>query len=408
MKQGRRCRLLVAGVAICSVALVASEYLGHSFRSPRATLMLAGTIVCSFSLLLAAIDRRPRSAVDRQIVVGDDTGRIESVLDGTERPAAGYILSSGRRGDDTESAGGYERVDDGSAGTVVRLADGGGATRVRRDELRYLGGVADLSAVLAEPEVDRAILAFSGPDRTAFFGALSTCRRHGIPVAASQECADAVLTKGSDGDTVEVDVEPWDRRSRVLKCLFDKTFALAGLAASAPILLAVAVAIKLDSPGPVLYSQDRTAMFGETFRIYKFRSMVTDAETESGARLSDEDAGDVDPRVTRVGRVLRRTHLDELPQLLSILTGDMSVVGPRPERPAIDAEIDAAVAGWPRRWFVKPGLTGLAQVNDVSSVNPELKLRYDVEYIRHRSFALDVRIVLGQLRTVLTDVYRVF
>jgi lipopolysaccharide/colanic/teichoic acid biosynthesis glycosyltransferase len=105
---------------------------------------------------------------------------------------------------------------------------------------------------------------------------------------------------------------------------------------------------------------------------------------------------------------LRRTHLDELPQLLSILTGDMSVVGPRPERPAIDAEIDAAVAGWPRRWFVKPGLTGLAQVNDVSSVNPELKLRYDVEYIRRRSFALDVRIVLGQLRTVLTDVYRVF
>ena len=106
-----------------------------------------------------------------------------------------------------------------------------------------------------------------------------------------------------------------------------------------PVIVVIAVAIKIDSPGPVLYQQDRTATFGEMFSIYKFRSMIPDAEAETGVKLSEEDTGGVDPRVTRVGRFLRATHLDEIPQLCSILRGHMSVVGPRPDHDRSDRRL---------------------------------------------------------------------
>ena len=108
--------------------------------------------------------------------------------------------------------------------------------------------------------------------------------------------------------------------------------------------------------------------------------------------------------MTRVGRVLRRTHLDEIPQLWSILVGDMSVVGPRPERPELDVDMERGADKWRSRWFVKPGLTGLAQINDATGHDPQEKLRYDVEYIRRQSFWFDMKIVIRQIWQVLGDV----
>jgi lipopolysaccharide/colanic/teichoic acid biosynthesis glycosyltransferase len=216
--------------------------------------------------------------------------------------------------------------------------------------------------------------------------------------------ADDVLTEGvAGGDLVEVNLEPWDWQDYVVKRVFDVCFAGAGLLALSPVMLAIAVAIKLDSPGPVLYSQQRTAEFGDTFTVHKFRSMVTDAEAESGAKLSEEDHGGRDPRVTRVGRILRTTHLDEIPQLWSILVGDMSVVGPRPERPELDTDMQQGADAWRRRWFVRPGLTGLAQIRGATGHDPQQKLRYDVEYIRRQSFWFDLKIVIRQIWQVLGD-----
>jgi lipopolysaccharide/colanic/teichoic acid biosynthesis glycosyltransferase len=226
----------------------------------------------------------------------------------------------------------------------------------------------------------------------------------GVAALVHDDHADAVLTTGVQRDAfVGIDLEPWDLQDRVLKRAFDVGFAATALLALAPLLLALAAAIKLDSDGPVLYSQERTAEFGDTFTVYKFRSMVPDAEADTGAVLSAEDAGEVDPRVTRVGRFLRKTHLDEIPQLWSILVGDMSVVGPRPERPELDDDICRSVATWQQRWFVRPGLTGLAQINDVTSTEPTEKLRYDVAYIRNQSFWFDLRILLRQLWMVAED-----
>jgi lipopolysaccharide/colanic/teichoic acid biosynthesis glycosyltransferase len=132
--------------------------------------------------------------------------------------------------------------------------------------------------------------------------------------------------------------------------------------------------------------------------------MVENAESETGVTISDEDDGGVDPRVTRVGRVLRQTHLDEIPQLWAVLKGDMSAVGPRPERPELDSNIQTGVVDWRKRWFVKPGLTGLAQVNDVTGAEPDEKLRHDLQYVKRQSFTYDMKLVVRQIWKVMVDV----
>jgi len=142
-------------------------------------------------------------------------------------------------------------------------------------------------------------------------------------------------------------------------------------------------------------------VFGETFDVYKFRSM-RETEMDDTAPVADEG----NDRITRVGRFIRRTHLDELPQLWSILIGDMSVVGPRAAWTGEETHLEAEAEDWRKRWFVKPGLTGLAQINGATSLDPEAKLRYDVEYIRRQSFWFDLKIVMRQVWMVVVDVVR--
>jgi lipopolysaccharide/colanic/teichoic acid biosynthesis glycosyltransferase len=139
-------------------------------------------------------------------------------------------------------------------------------------------------------------------------------------------------------------------------------------------------------------------VFGETFDVYKFRSMVPEGESVEPV---DDNVND---RITRVGRILRQTHLDEIPQLWSILVGDMSVVGPRAVWTEEESLLEAEEQSWRKRWFVKPGLTGLAQVNDAKSTDPQQKLRYDLRYVRQQSFWYDLKLVARQIWKVLADV----
>jgi len=186
----------------------------------------------------------------------------------------------------------------------------------------------------------------------------------------------------------------------VVKRLSDIVFSLAGLLAAGPVMLLVALALRLASNGPVLYSQLRVGRNGSPFIIYKFRSMRVDAEAQSGAVWSTRG----DPRVTKLGRFLRRTRLDELPQLWNVLRGDMSLVGPRPERPEFIAELERKIPYYGQRHAVRPGLTGWAQVRHHygSSVNDaQEKLQYDLFYIKHLSFAFDAYIILETVKTVL-------
>ena len=181
-----------------------------------------------------------------------------------------------------------------------------------------------------------------------------------------------------------------------LKRAFDILFALSFMLLLMVPMLVIAVIIKLSSKGPALYYQSRQGLNGKLFNIIKFRTMYQDAEAD-GLRWS---MGDDDPRITPVGRILRKTHLDELPQLWCILKGDMSVVGPRPERPEYYERFEQYIHGFSERLKVKPGLTGLAQVRGGYFLKPEEKVQYDVEYIKERSVGLDIRIVFETVKVV--------
>ncbi|MFC6722088.1 sugar transferase [Halobacteriaceae archaeon SHR40] len=380
-------------VLLAMVGLAALGYFNYTYRLPRTTLMLTtATLLVALPLYMVTI-RRPAKSTSRAIIVGDDPKAMDALLAATELPVLGYVSPPSAYAPD-----GIE---------PERVADGG-ESGAQLNELPCLGGLARLEEVLVERDVDTALLAFASTDREEFFGTLETCHDHGVNALVHQDHADHVLTDDFSGEQLlTVDLEPWDWQDHVLKRGFDVLFAGVALLVLSPVIALISVAIKLDDGGPILYWQNRTAAFGDTFKIAKFRSMVPNAESKTGAKLSEEDAGGVDPRVTRVGRVLRPTHLDEIPQLWSILVGDMSVVGPRPERPELDLDIEQGVGNWRRRWFVEPGLTGLAQINDVTGVEPEQKLRHDLQYIRQQSFWFDLKIVVRQLWMVGVDALRV-
>ncbi|WP_276272975.1 sugar transferase [Haloarcula litorea] len=380
------------GVAVLALATVG--YFDYTYQLPRSTLIVAGATLCTFlPLYFVAIRRRPDSG-GRTVVVGDSPDRVADVLEDVEDDVLGYVapsVSSARQQDRQLLAGATD------GGRPVGLAD-----------VDVLGGLPTLGTTLVDHDVDTAVLAFDRPDRAAFFSALTVCHDHGVTAKVHRDYADAVLTRDIGTDPlVEVDLNPWDVQDRVFKRLFDLTFAATALLALSPVVLAVAVAIRLDDGGPVLYRQERTATLGETLTVAKFRTMVPDAESDCGAVVSPADDGGVDARVTRVGRVLRPTHLDEVPQLWTVLRGEMSVVGPRPERPELDADIETDLHEWRSRWFVKPGLTGLAQIRDVTGHEPRRKLQCDIEYIRNQSVSFDLKIVVRQLYQVGQDALRV-
>jgi len=165
-----------------------------------------------------------------------------------------------------------------------------------------------------------------------------------------------------------------------------------------PVLLLAALAIIVTDGLPVVYSQERSGRNLKPFKVHKLRTMVKDAEKLTGAVLAEED----DPRVTAVGRVLRQTRIDELPQLLNIIKGEMSFIGPRPERPIFVEQFCQEIPGYRERFNVKPGATGLAQVSGGYATDAERKLKYDLIYMYHQNLAMDVQIVAETLRVVLT------
>lgn len=179
----------------------------------------------------------------------------------------------------------------------------------------------------------------------------------------------------------------------------DLLFAVVGLALASPLLLLVAILVKLESPGPVFYTQERVGLNGRPFKIAKFRSMRADAEAKSGPVWAQTN----DARITRVGRWLRKLRIDEIPQLWCVLVNDMTLVGPRPERPHFVAELEAEIPHYGRRHLVKPGVTGWAQINysyGNTTDDAFIKLQYDLYYIKHRTVALDMAILLRTVKVV--------
>ena len=180
-----------------------------------------------------------------------------------------------------------------------------------------------------------------------------------------------------------------------MKRLFDVVVsALALLILGIPMLLLMPV-IRADSPGPAIFRQERLGKGGKPFVIYKYRTMQMDAERDGPQWARAHDV-----RCTKLGRLLRRGHIDELPQLVNVLRGEMSLVGPRPERACFYQEFERYIRGFSQRLQVTPGITGWAQINGGYELLPEEKILFDMEYIRHRSVMFDIRCLLGTVRVV--------
>ena len=184
---------------------------------------------------------------------------------------------------------------------------------------------------------------------------------------------------------------------RFLKRFFDIFFSVIGIIILFPLMLVIAAAIKLDSKGPVIYKQDRLGKNGRIFKIYKFRTMIENAEKMGSGLFTFEN----DPRITKVGKFLRKTSLDELPQLFNVLKGDMSFVGPRPPVPFYPKKWEEYTVYEKKRFSVRPGITGWAQVNGRNEIDWSERIKLDVWYVDNWSLILDLKIILKSIKVVL-------
>ena len=266
--------------------------------------------------------------------------------------------------------------------------------------LPILGKSCDLVRLVKSERVPEVILAVSHNISSALFQALLECKEQGVqitlmPVLFEQLTGQVPIEHIGDNWNVALPLDSAEAGGLypIAKRLFDITGALIGLALYAIIFPFIALAIKLDSPGPLFYTQARVGKGGKVFELIKLRTMIQDAEP--GGHAVRAQAGDA--RITRVGRWLRKARLDEMPQLINILKGDMSAVGPRPERPEHLSELDQEIPFHRLRNAVKPGMAGWAVVNYDYVDNIEdakIRLQYDLYYIKHQSLWLDLIILL--------------
>jgi exopolysaccharide biosynthesis polyprenyl glycosylphosphotransferase len=271
-----------------------------------------------------------------------------------------------------------------------------------------LGPVGNTLEIAKQHQVNTIVYSITHQLRVEVFKVLLDCQSSGIPIVQMPALYEALtervpvqhvandwlLPTGLAGGQISLSYRLFVLLIDYLFCLFGGIF----LVVLGPLL---ALLIKLDSPGPVFYVQTRLGQGGRRFRIVKFRSMVVDAEGDNGPQWATEN----DPRITRVGKMLRRMRLDELPQILNIARGDLHLIGPRPERPEFYAELERAIPFYSVRLAMKPGLTGWAQIKYRygSSVEETLvKLQYDLYYIKNRSPLLDLKILLRTVWKILS------
>ncbi len=270
---------------------------------------------------------------------------------------------------------------------------------------KVLGPVSALREIVNETKPDRIVVGMSERrDRMPVYDLLDL-RFSGILIeeasAAYEAARGRICTKDLRPAQLIFSGELGPRPASVqLQAFYSFVIALVGFLVSLPVMVVVAVAVKISSPGPVLFRQTRVGLNGQPFTLYKFRSMYVDAEARTGAVWAAKD----DPRITPLGRWLRKLRLDELPQFINVLRGDMSLVGPRPERPEFVKVLSERIPYYRQRHCVKPGVTGWAQINHKYGDSIEdtiAKLEYDLYYIKHLSPALDAYIIFHTLKTML-------
>lgn len=269
-----------------------------------------------------------------------------------------------------------------------------------------LGTWDRLPALLDEHHITDVIIALDSTQHDMLLDVLGRCNGHPVNLKIIPDLYDIISGQARTNQIygfplIEIMPEllsPWER---VIKRFIDIVVSLFILTFGLPLWILVAIAIELDSKGPVFYRQERIGKEGKPFQMIKFRSMHADAEKESGPVWADRE----DPRVTRIGKIIRRLRIDEIPQLINVLDGEMSLVGPRPEREFFVRQLAAEIPLYMRRLKVRPGITGWAQVKQGYDTNVDdvrLKVQYDLFYIENISLRMDFKILLNTVLVVLS------
>jgi Undecaprenyl-phosphate glucose phosphotransferase len=270
---------------------------------------------------------------------------------------------------------------------------------------RWLGTYSDLRAVLDAQPVDHVVLALAHEDYGRLAGLLDAVGDEPVTIHVVPDLLRFASLRGGveqfEGmPFIHLRESPLYGWSSLVKRVFDFAFSLAILAAIWPLLLALAAAVRLSSPGPIFYRQERMGLDGRRFQMLKFRTMRADAERQTGPKWAEPS----DERRTGLGALLRRFSLDELPQFFNVIRGEMSVVGPRPERPVFVEQFRQTVPGYMLRHKVKSGITGWAQVHGLrGNTSLEKRIQYDIEYIERWSVWLDLKIIAMTVVRVLVD-----
>lgn len=271
--------------------------------------------------------------------------------------------------------------------------------------LKILGFIKKLPTIVAEYKVEEVILSMGKVPNRKAAEIIGMCEELPVLIKIEPDLYSIVLGQAKTNQIygfplIEIHPElmpPWEKK---VKRFIDILFSLFGLIVLSPILILFAILIKAESPGPVFFKQKRVGKNGKTFMVYKFRSMIQDAERYTGPVW----AGKADPRITRVGRFIRKVRIDEFPQLINVLNGDMSLVGPRPERPYFVEKLKREYPFYTRRLKVQPGVTGWAQVKgkyDTTIEEAKEKLDYDLYYIDNISLRLDFLIMFYTIYVML-------
>jgi exopolysaccharide biosynthesis polyprenyl glycosylphosphotransferase len=277
------------------------------------------------------------------------------------------------------------------------------------DQIPYLGSITSVPNLIKTRSIDVILIAFNETEHSLLHDLVRDCQGLNVEMMMVPDILELMTSqvqiKHIEGiPFLGIKSPTLSTWNFIVKRTFDLLFASCILLLISPIVLLIAILIKLDSRGPVFYLQERVGLDGEVFTVIKFRSMRLDAEQSTGPVWSQKD----DPRTTRLGRFLRRFSLDELPQLINVMKGDMSIVGPRPERPHFVEKFKNQVPRYLERHRAKTGMTGWAQVNGLrGNASIAERTKYDIYYIEHWSLVFDLKIILKTIHAVLfgSDAY---
>jgi exopolysaccharide biosynthesis polyprenyl glycosylphosphotransferase len=279
------------------------------------------------------------------------------------------------------------------------LTTDGNAAQCAGEGLAVLGGADDIEQIIETNNVEEIIITLDSTEHERLLDLIGRCGAFRVGIKMRPDLYDIISGQARTNQIygiplIEVTPQlmaPWEA---FIKRALDIMVSLIVVVLGLPLFLLIGIAQKISSRGPILYKQERVGKDGRTFMILKFRTMFVDAEKKTGPKWASKD----DPRVTTLGRFLRKSHLDELPQVFNVLDGDMSLVGPRPERPFFVEQFIKEIPLYRRRLNVRPGITGWAQVKhtyDQSIEDVRAKLRYDLFYIENMSLRMDLKIILS-------------